>query len=82
MSKAFENMEAGSPQPEAQGRTRAAAPRSVACPACGARVEWVAANRYRPFCSARCKGVDLGAWASEKYRVAAVEEAKPDEPSA
>jgi endogenous inhibitor of DNA gyrase (YacG/DUF329 family) len=28
-------------------------------------------NRWRPFCSARCAGVDLGAWASEGYRVAA-----------
>ena len=46
----------------------------VACPSCGTRVEWVAENRYRPFCSARCKGVDLGAWASEKYRVEADEE--------
>jgi endogenous inhibitor of DNA gyrase (YacG/DUF329 family) len=26
-------------------------------------------NAYRPFCSARCKGVDLGAWASESFRV-------------
>jgi endogenous inhibitor of DNA gyrase (YacG/DUF329 family) len=38
----------------------------------------VAENRYRPFCSARCKGVDLGAWASDQYRIAAKEEPKPD----
>jgi len=40
----------------------------------------VAENKHRPFCSARCKGLDLGAWASDQYRVAAKEEPKPDEP--
>ena len=58
-----------------------AAPRVVNCPACGRPVEWVAENRYRPFCSARCKGVDLGAWATDKYRVAATEEPKPEDQS-
>jgi len=41
----------------------------VACPQCGANVVWDAANRYRPFCSERCKMIDLGAWATESYRV-------------
>jgi len=45
----------------------------VACPACGTPVEWVAESRFRPFCSARCKGIDLGAWASDQYRVAHTE---------
>lgn len=26
-------------------------------------------NRYRPFCSERCKQMDLGAWASEQFKV-------------
>jgi len=26
-------------------------------------------NPSRPFCSERCKLIDLGAWASEAYRV-------------
>jgi endogenous inhibitor of DNA gyrase (YacG/DUF329 family) len=26
-------------------------------------------NRYRPFCSERCKLHDLGAWASESFRM-------------
>jgi endogenous inhibitor of DNA gyrase (YacG/DUF329 family) len=56
-----------------------ASPRIVSCPACGKPVEWVAENRHRPFCSPRCKGVDLGAWATDQYRVAAKEEPKPDE---
>jgi endogenous inhibitor of DNA gyrase (YacG/DUF329 family) len=52
------------------------APRQVACPKCGAKVLWVPESRFRPFCSARCKGLDLGAWASEAYRVAG---AAPDD---
>ncbi len=44
-------------------------PRIVKCPTCGKPVEWRAENRYRPFCSERCKKIDLGAWASEAYRV-------------
>jgi len=44
-------------------------PRLVACPQCGKPVEWTPRNRFRPFCSERCKLVDLGAWASEAYRV-------------
>ncbi|MBL8487578.1 MAG: DNA gyrase inhibitor YacG [Rhodocyclaceae bacterium] len=46
-----------------------ASPRIVPCPACGKPVEWVPGNPYRPFCSARCKGLDLGAWAAEEYRI-------------
>jgi uncharacterized protein len=30
---------------------------------------WDSANPYRPFCSERCKMIDLGAWATESYRV-------------
>ena len=30
---------------------------------------WDPANRYRPFCSERCRIIDLGAWASESYRI-------------
>jgi endogenous inhibitor of DNA gyrase (YacG/DUF329 family) len=39
----------------------------VDCPTCGAKVEWKEGNKYRPFCSLRCKQIDLGAWAEEKY---------------
>jgi endogenous inhibitor of DNA gyrase (YacG/DUF329 family) len=52
--------------------------RTVRCPQCGAAVEWSPASRWRPFCSERCKLIDLGAWASETYRVPA-EEAQDDE---
>lgn len=45
--------------------------RVVACPACGQPAAFDAANRWRPFCSERCRTTDLGAWASESYRIAA-----------
>ena len=45
-------------------------PLLVACPACGAEKPWDARNKYRPFCSERCKLMDLGQWAAERYRVA------------
>jgi len=38
-------------------------------------VVWSAASPFRPFCSERCKNVDLGAWASERYAIA--DEADP-----
>jgi len=43
--------------------------RIVNCPQCGAHVVWDASNPYRPFCSERCKMIDLGAWAAESYRI-------------
>jgi uncharacterized protein len=43
----------------------------VTCPTCGKPVEWRPENAYRPFCSERCKLIDLGDWATEKYRVPA-----------
>jgi hypothetical protein len=45
----------------------------VSCPTCRAAVRWQAASRFRPFCSERCKLIDLGQWADEGYRVPAVE---------
>ena len=53
--------------------------RIVKCPQCGTPVRWVSENRFRPFCSERCKQIDLGAWASESYRVPAASEADPGE---
>ncbi|MEW6272211.1 MAG: DNA gyrase inhibitor YacG [Thermodesulfobacteriota bacterium] len=40
--------------------------RVVKCPQCGTEVDW-ASGPYRPFCSERCRLVDLGAWLDEKY---------------
>ncbi|MFZ6690586.1 DNA gyrase inhibitor YacG [Undibacterium sp. SXout20W] len=44
----------------------------VNCPTCNSKVEWITENRFRPFCSERCKQIDLGAWAEEKYTIPAV----------
>jgi endogenous inhibitor of DNA gyrase (YacG/DUF329 family) len=44
----------------------------VACPTCNKKVEWTEANKFRPFCSERCKQIDLGAWAEEKYTIPGV----------
>lgn len=54
-------------------------PRIVRCPACGGDSIYAASNPYRPFCSERCKGIDLGAWASEGFRVG--DDAPPDDQS-
>ncbi len=43
---------------------------NVQCPTCKTPVEWKAENRYRPFCSDRCRLIDLGAWASEQHVIA------------
>lgn len=53
-------------------------PRQVPCPACAGTSLYSSANPYRPFCSARCKGVDLGAWASEAFKLP--DNTPPDEP--
>ncbi|HJW56355.1 MAG TPA: DNA gyrase inhibitor YacG [Burkholderiaceae bacterium] len=53
-------------------------PAIVDCPTCGKKVEWSEKNPFRPFCSERCKQIDLGAWAEEKYVIPAV---NPSEPS-
>ncbi|WP_110643591.1 DNA gyrase inhibitor YacG [Salinicola sp. CPA57] len=43
---------------------------TVACPQCRKSVEWTSENPYRPFCSKRCKLLDLGAWADGSHRIA------------
>ena len=43
-------------------------PRTFPCPRCGEPSHWED-NAYRPFCSERCKLIDLGAWANEDYRL-------------
>lgn len=41
----------------------------VRCPACGGDSVYAPSNPFRPFCSERCKLIDLGQWASENYRI-------------
>ncbi|MGH8737143.1 MAG: DNA gyrase inhibitor YacG [Burkholderiales bacterium] len=52
------------------------APTMVACPRCSALAPFALQNKWRPFCSERCKLIDLGDWAAERYRVP-----QPSEPS-
>ncbi len=40
----------------------------IRCPICLKMATWEE-NRWRPFCSERCKMVDLGNWASDAYRI-------------
>ncbi|HJV64433.1 MAG TPA: DNA gyrase inhibitor YacG [Geomonas sp.] len=41
---------------------------SIKCPQCKKEAP-LAGNPYRPFCSKRCKMIDLGTWANEGYRI-------------
>ncbi len=44
--------------------------REVPCPTCGKPVSWEPSSRWRPFCSERCRLIDLGAWLVESHRIA------------
>ena len=43
---------------------------TVPCPTCNKPVEWSEKSSWKPFCSERCKLIDLGAWADESYSIA------------
>jgi endogenous inhibitor of DNA gyrase (YacG/DUF329 family) len=43
--------------------------RIVPCPTCQKPVEWSERSDWRPFCSERCKLIDLGAWVMEERRI-------------
>lgn len=42
---------------------------NIKCPQCKKSVSWQG-NSDRPFCSERCRLLDLGRWADESYRIA------------
>lgn len=46
-------------------------PKIVPCPTCGGDSIFAPSNLWRPFCSERCRQIDLGAWASESFRMPA-----------
>jgi endogenous inhibitor of DNA gyrase (YacG/DUF329 family) len=48
----------------------------VKCPTCRREIEW-SQSPFRPFCSERCRLIDLGAWLAEKHAIAG--EPAPDE---
>jgi endogenous inhibitor of DNA gyrase (YacG/DUF329 family) len=43
--------------------------KTVACPNCGIQVPWTAESVWRPFCSERCRLIDLGEWFEERHRI-------------
>jgi len=58
--------------------------RRVKCPGCGREIGWSTANRWRPFCSERCRLIDLGAWIAEEHAIPgepAHEAPEPGEPA-
>ncbi len=54
----------------------------ITCPLCKKTTTWEE-NPWKPFCSERCKLIDLGKWASEEYRIEGEEkeEGKEEEES-
>jgi endogenous inhibitor of DNA gyrase (YacG/DUF329 family) len=49
------------------------------CPTCQRAIEWSDQFPYRPFCSERCRLIDLGAWLSEKHAIPGHPSEGPDE---
>jgi endogenous inhibitor of DNA gyrase (YacG/DUF329 family) len=41
----------------------------TSCPICGKADTWQTENKYKPFCSDRCKLIDLGEWANESRKI-------------
>jgi endogenous inhibitor of DNA gyrase (YacG/DUF329 family) len=54
--------------------------RVVRCPTCNRPVEWTEAFPWRPFCSERCRLIDLGAWVSEQRGIAGEDSPDSDTP--
>jgi uncharacterized protein len=56
-------------------------PTVVECPHCGKPVPWTDESKWKPFCSDRCRLIDLGDWLSEKHGIPSEEddEAVPDQ---
>jgi endogenous inhibitor of DNA gyrase (YacG/DUF329 family) len=45
-------------------------PLVVKCPTCQRAVLWTAEQLFKPFCSERCRMIDLGEWVMEEKRIA------------
>jgi endogenous inhibitor of DNA gyrase (YacG/DUF329 family) len=42
---------------------------TVKCPTCKKTVAWTTEEIFKPFCSERCKLIDLGDWATEAHKI-------------
>lgn len=47
----------------------ASKPIALRCPTCEKTIYWNEDYPFRPFCSERCKLIDLGEWASENHKI-------------
>ena len=47
------------------------------CPHCGDQTHLDTSNEYRPFCSERCRLLDLGDWVNEEHKIAGREFSDP-----
>jgi endogenous inhibitor of DNA gyrase (YacG/DUF329 family) len=52
-------------------------PARTTCPTCGREVLWSEESPYRPFCSERCRLIDLGAWLDERHAIPGEPEPEP-----
>lgn len=43
--------------------------KDIFCPICNKPHTWTDENKFRPFCSDRCKLIDLGEWADDSRSV-------------
>jgi uncharacterized protein len=55
-------------------------PRKIQCPRCGVETLYAPENKSRPFCSERCRLIDLGKWAAEEYRLPEKEDPRSKPP--
>jgi endogenous inhibitor of DNA gyrase (YacG/DUF329 family) len=53
--------------------------KTVKCPGCGKPAEYSTENQFRPFCSERCKLIDLGDWAEGRYAIPVATPPEPEE---
>jgi hypothetical protein len=51
--------------------------KTIDCPYCGQPARIASDNPYRPFCSKRCKLIDLGDWLDESNRIADPSDSEP-----
>ncbi len=54
--------------------------KKIRCPVCKKVASWEN-NPFRPFCSERCKIMDLGKWASEEYQITGQKKEPPGKDS-
>jgi endogenous inhibitor of DNA gyrase (YacG/DUF329 family) len=53
--------------------------KKIHCPICGKKNTWNSQNKFKPFCSHRCKLIDLGEWANDSRKIAGNEPVNNEE---